>query len=73
MSVTAILQQLSKEMSPDPSTTSDIGLHYPEEDPSVESSITNHHKASLPSTPMFTASDHGCGDSEKRTREKLIA
>jgi hypothetical protein len=67
MSVTAILQQLSKEMSPDPSTTSDIGLHYPEEDPSVEPIIT---RRPYPSTPMFTATDHGCGDSEKRTREK---
>jgi hypothetical protein len=58
-------------MSPDPSTTSDIGLHYPEEDPSVEGSITNHHKGrAYPSTPMFTASDHGCGDTEKRTQGK---
>jgi hypothetical protein len=66
-----ILQQLSNEMSPDPSTTSDIGLDYQEEDPSVEGGITNHHKGrAYPAIPMFTASDNGCGDSEKPSRPK---
>jgi hypothetical protein len=59
----AILQQLSKEMSPNPSATSDIGLDDPKEDASVEGGITNHHKNRAdPPIPMFAASDNGCGD-----------
>jgi len=65
------LQQLSKEVSPDPSTTSDFGLDNQKEDPSVEGGITNHHKGRTnPAFPMFTVSDNGCGDSEKPTRPK---
>ena len=56
-------------MSPNPSTTSDIGLNDPKEDASVKGGITNHHKnRAYPAIPMFTASDNGCGDSEKPTR-----
>jgi hypothetical protein len=46
-----ILQQLSKEMSPNPSTTSDIGLDNQKEDSSVEGGITNHHKG--PCRPSY--------------------